>query len=255
MAQYQEFKSKVAFVTGASAGIGRATAIEFAESGAKVVVVDTNISGGQEVVAHIKKLGGEAYFVSCDVSNAESVQRAVGETIAKYGALHFAFNNAGIEGAQALTADCTIENWDRVIGTNLRGVWLCMKYQIPQMLKQGGGSIVNCASVAGLIGFRNIAAYTASKHGIVGLTKTAALEYAKLNIRINAVCPGVIATSMIDRFTGGNAQVAQALAAGEPVGRMGRPEEVASAVTWLSSAGSSFVTGQAVGVDGGWLAQ
>ncbi|MGZ3725920.1 MAG: SDR family oxidoreductase [Pseudobdellovibrio sp.] len=248
-------QGKVVFVTGAANGIGRAAAVAFANQGAAVAIVDANSDAGLQTADIIAKSGGKSHFIKCDVSNATEVKMAVDETVKKFGRLDMAFNNAGIEGEQGLTPDSSEENWNRVINVNLKGVWLCMKYQIPQMLKQGGGSIVNCSSIAGLIGFPGIPAYTASKHGVIGLTKTAALEYAKSNIRVNAVCPGVIETAMIERFTHGEAQIRQQLAAGEPVGRVGQPQEVADAVVWLSSGGSSFVTGQALAVDGGWVAQ
>jgi NAD(P)-dependent dehydrogenase (short-subunit alcohol dehydrogenase family) len=172
--------------------------------------------------------------------------------VASFGRLDFAFNNAGIEGQPADTVNCTEENWDRTINTNLKGVWLCMKYEIPEMLKSGGGAIVNCSSVAGLVGFSGIPAYDASKHGVVGLTQSAALEFVGQNIRINAVCPGVIRTPMIDRFTGGNTAVESQLLSNQPIGRMGTPEEVANLVVWLCSEESSFVVGQAIAIDGGW---
>ena len=249
------FQNKVALITGASSGIGRATAIAFAKAGANVVVADVNYSGGQETAQQIKKLGQDSLFVHCDVSNPNEVEEMVAKTIVTFGRLDFAFNNAGIEGQQGTTADCSLENWNRVIDINLKGVWLCMKHELEVMLKQGSGSIVNCSSIAGLIGFQGVPAYVASKHGVIGLTKTAALEYAKSSIRINAVCPGIISTPMIDRFTHGEAQIRKQLADGEPVGRVGEPDEVASAVLWLCSPGSSFVTGTAIPIDGGWVAQ
>ena len=255
MAGSQEFGGKVAFITGASSGIGRATAMAFARAGADVMVVDVLGDGGHQTVAAVQELGRRAVFVRCDVSRDDDVRHAVRDTIEAFGRIDFAFNNAGIEGQQAATADCTPENWDRVIGINLKGVWLCMKYQIPQMLGEGGGAIVNCSSIAGLVGFQGIPAYVASKHGVVGLTRTAALEYSKSNIRVNAVCPGVIQTPMIDRFTHGEAAIRKQLVEGEPVGRVGRPEEVADAVLWLCSERASFVTGHALAVDGGWVAQ
>lgn len=250
-----DFSQQVAFVTGASTGIGRATALAFGKSGAQVVVADVNTDAGLQTVKLINSAGGKAHFIKCDVSQSADVKRAVQETVQKFGALHCAFNNAGIEGEQGLTPDVTEENWDRVLNVNLKGVWLCMKYQIPQMLKQGGGSIVNCSSIAGTVGFPGIAAYVASKHGVLGITKTAALEYAKQNIRVNAICPGVIHTPMIERFAHGEAQAMNQLSAGEPVGRMGEPEEMAAVVLWLSSPGASFVTGHPLVADGGWVAQ
>jgi len=255
MTQLTRIRNKTAFVTGAASGIGRAAALAFAERGANVAVVDMLVKQGQETVDLIKSKEGSAFFINCDVSNPESVKKAIDDTVSKYEGIHYAFNNAGIEGEQALTADCTLENWDQVINVNLKGVWLCMKYQIPQMLKQGEGWIVNCASIAGVVGFPNIPAYVASKHGVIGLTKTAALEYAKSNIRINAVCPGVIDTPMVQRFVHGDKQAAYTLAQSEPVGRMGRPEEIASAALWLCSGDASFVTGHSLVVDGGWTAQ
>ncbi|OQY95564.1 MAG: short chain dehydrogenase [Sphingobacteriales bacterium UTBCD1] len=247
------FGNKVAIVTGGSFGIGRAAAIAFAKSGAKVVIADWKENS--ETLDHIRSAKGDAIFVQCDVSKESDVQKLVEQTIAHYGRLDYAFNNAGVEGAPAVTHECTNENWDRTTGINLKGVWLCMKYEIPQMLKQGKGAIVNNASIAGLVGFPNIPAYVASKHGVIGLTKNAALEYARQNIRVNAVCPGVIKTPMIDRFTGNSKEVEKQFASQEPVGRLGEPEEVADAVIWLCSDSSSFITGNAIPVDGGWTAQ
>ena len=249
----QEFEGKVAIVTGGSFGIGRAAALLFAKKGAKVVVADCIEE--QETIQLIKSLGGEAIFVQCDVSKSEEVKAMVDKTIQVYGRLDFAFNNAGIEGVSAPTQDCTEENWDKTININLKGVWLCMKYQIPHMLKQGKGAIVNNASIAGLVGFLGAPSYVASKHGVIGLTKNAALENAKLGIRVNAVCPGVIKTPMIDRFTGKNKEVEKQFESMEPIGRMGQAEEVAEAVVWLCSDSASFVTGITMPVDGGWVAQ
>ena len=247
------FQDKVAIVTGGCFGIGRAAAIAFANRGAKVVVADW--IEDTDTLNFIRSIGGEAIFVKCDVSRDEDVKLMVEQTVSLYGRLDFAFNNAGIEGLSAPTHECTNENWDRTIGINLKGVWLCMKYEIEQMLKQGQGVIVNNASIAGLVGFQNIPAYVASKHGVIGLTKNAALEYSRLGIRVNVVCPGVIKTPMIDRFTGKSKEVEKQFESMEPVGRMGRPEEVAETVIWLCSDASSFITGDSIPVDGGWTAQ
>lgn len=246
---------KVALVTGAASGIGRQSALAFAREGAVVAVVDLSEEAGKETVALIEKEGGKARFFRCDVSKAAEVEGLVKDVVGAFGRLDCAHNNAGIEGKMAPTADCTEENWDRTIAINLKGVWLCMKYEIPEMLKQGGGAIVNTASVAGLVGFSGLPAYNASKGGVVQLTRGAALEYAKQGIRVNAVCPGVIKTPMVDRVTGGTPEGEAAFAAGEPVGRLGRPEEVAKAVVWLCTDDASFVTGIPMPVDGGWVAQ
>jgi NAD(P)-dependent dehydrogenase (short-subunit alcohol dehydrogenase family) len=246
---------KIALVTGAGSGIGRATALVFAREGAKVVIADVVADGGEETVRLIKAAGGEAVFVKADMAKAAEVEAMVQKAVATYGRLDCAHNNAGIEGATGRTADYREEDWNRVISINLTGVWLCMKYEISQMLKQGGGAIVNTASDAGLLGVPQMPAYVASKHGVVGLTKTAALEYAKSGIRVNAVCPGVIKTPMVERITGQRAGRAERMAAVEPVGRMGKPEEIAEAVVWLCSDAASFVTGLPMAVDGGIAAQ
>lgn len=247
------FKDKVALVTGGSSGIGRATALAFAKKGAKVVIADW--IENKETMDLIKNLGAEAIFVKCDVSKSADVKALIEKTIDTFGRLDFAYNNAGIEGTSAPTQDCSEENWDKTIDVNLKGIWLCMKYQIPVMLKKGKGSIVNCSSVAGLVGFQGLPAYVASKHGVLGLTKTAALENAKLGIRINAVCPGVIQTPMIDRLTGKQKEAEEQFTTMEPVGRFGQPEEIACAVMWLCSDEASFVTGIEMPVDGGFVAQ
>lgn len=244
---------KVAIVTGASFGIGRATAIAFAAQGAKVVLAD--VVADDTTLDLIRASGGEAIFVKCDVSSSADVSNMISKTIETFGRLDYAFNNAGIEGSAAPAQDCTEENWDRTIDVNLKGVWLCMKYEIREMLKTGGGAIVNCASIAGLTGFAGLPAYVASKHGVVGITKSTALELSQQNIRVNVVCPGVIRTPMIDRFTGNNKEAEKAFANQEPMGRLGEPGEVASAVLWLCSEGASFVTGIELPVDGGWVAR
>jgi NAD(P)-dependent dehydrogenase (short-subunit alcohol dehydrogenase family) len=253
----QRFSGKVALVTGGASGIGRACAQLFAREGASVVVSDVAVEGGEETVRLIGEDGGEASFVEADVSKALEVESLVRRALEAYGRLDYAFNNAGIEGRMATnTADYPEEDWDRVIAVNLKGVWLCMKHEIDQMLAQGGGSIVNNSSVEGLVGLQGTSAYAASKHGVVGLTKTAALEYAQSGIRVNAVCPGLIRTPMVERYTGGDAETeAQWAAIFEPVGRMGSPDEVAEAVVWLCSEAASFVTGHAMAVDGGFVAR
>lgn len=248
-------QGKVALVTGGASGIGRATALAFAREGAKVVVSDVVVAGGEETVALIKAAGGDALFVKADVAKPAEVDALIARVVAAYGRLDCACNNAGIEGAMTSTVDCSEENFDRTIAVNLKGVWLCMKAEITQMLKQGGGAIVNTASVAGLVGFAGLPAYVASKHGVVGLTKTAALEYAKSGIRINAVCPGVIQTPMLERLFQSSPQAGENIAALEPVGRLGKPEEIAEAAVWLCSDAASFVTGLPMAVDGGLIAQ
>jgi len=225
------FKNKVALVTGGSFGIGRATALAFARKGAKVVIADWKENN--ETMDLIENLGGDAIFVKCDVSKKNEVKSLIEKTIDTFGRLDFAYNNAGIEGTSATVQECSEENWDKTIGINLKGIWLCMKYEIPEMLKTGKGAIVNCASVAGLVGFQGLPAYVASKHGVIGLTKTAALEYAKLGIRVNVVCPGVIQTPMIDRLTGKKKETIEQFIDLEPIGRFGEPEEIANAVVWL----------------------
>ena len=249
-----QFESKVALVTGGNSGIGQAIAIAFAKEGAKVVVAARRASEGNETVAMIEGLGGQAHFVQTDVSNAGEVKAMVAACVAAYGGLDYAINNAGIEGTPLIqTADYEEEVWDRVIDINLKGVWLCMKYEIPEMLKRGQGAIVNMSSVAGLIGGRIGVAYYASKHGVIGATKAAALEYATSGLRINAVCPAVIETPMVTRALTGNDELAEQFRSAHPVGRFGQPEEVASATLWLCSEGASFVTGHALPVDGGRL--
>jgi NAD(P)-dependent dehydrogenase (short-subunit alcohol dehydrogenase family) len=247
---------KVALITGGGSGIGRATAIVFAREGAKVAIADYNRNGGEETVRMIKGAGGEAFFIEANVAIAKQVEAMVAKTIETYGRLDCAFNNAGIEGEMGGNiAECSEENWGRLIAINLTGVFLCMKYEIPQMLKFGGGSIVNTASAAGLIGLPGGTAYVATKHGVAGLTKSAALEYAKSGIRINAVCPGFIRTAMTERVMDRGSISEDAMIAAEPIGRIGKPEEIASVVLFLCSDDASFVTGLPLPVDGGYVAQ
>lgn len=251
------FEGKVALVTGGSSGIGRASALKFAREGAKVIIGDIAFAGGEETVNMIRQAQGEGIFVKTDVSKAPEVQAMVDKAIEVYGRLDFAFNNAGIGGTLFTpTASCSEENWDQLIDVNLKGVWLCMKYEIRQMLKQGGGAIVNTSSTAGLVGARFAgAAYSASKHGVLGLTKTAALEYGQNGIRINAVCPYVIRTSLGEDLFRDDPQREAKIAANVPIGRLGTPEEVAEVVVWLCSDGASYVTGYSIAVDGGHVAQ
>lgn len=247
-------RPRVALVTGGSSGIGKATCIAFAQAGAKVVVAARRNKEGEEVARTIREGGGDACFVQTDVSRAEEVKRLIESTIKAYGHLDWACNNAAIEGVRATVADCTEEEWNQVIGVNLTGVWLCMKSEIVQMLKEGGGEIVNVSSANAFIGAAGFAPYTASKHGVVGMTKSAAKEYAKMGIRVNVVCPGSVNTPMIERLDGGPATAESWRITRAPMGRIGNPEEIANAVVWLCSGGASFVTGQSLIVDGGLLA-
>lgn len=247
-------KDKVATITGAGSGIGRATAILFAKEGAKVVVADYVAEGGESTVGMIKDAGGEASFIKTDVSKSADVRAMFDFTVKTYKRLDILYNNAGIEGELAPTADCSEENFERVISVNLIGVFLGMKYGIPIMLQQGGGVIINTSSVAGLVGFEGMPAYNASKGGVIQLTRTAALEYATQNIRVNAICPGVIWTPMVARVASTEEAMKQFTEI-EPVKRMGKPEEIAAAALFLASDESSFVTGAAFPVDGGYTAQ
>jgi NAD(P)-dependent dehydrogenase (short-subunit alcohol dehydrogenase family) len=250
------FSGKVAFVTGATSGIGRAVAIAFASEGARVVVTGRREEQGQETVQRLKEAGGQGTFIRTDVTRAADVSAAVAQTVDLYGRLDCAFNNAGYFGEALDLTEQTEEQFDRTLNTNLKGVWLCMKHQIPHMLKNGGGSIVNDASTLGVVGMAGGALYAASKHAVIGLTKAAALAYAKAGIRINAVCPGVIAeTDMHNASAGTDEELKQLLLRLHPIGRFGKPEEVASAVLWLCSEGARFVTGHALMVDGGYTAQ
>ena len=247
------FKNKVVIITGSTFGIGKSTAIAFAQKGAKVVLSDWKQD--EDTLSTILGIGGDAIYVTCDVSVEDDVKNLVAETIARYGRLDFAFNNAGIEGIPGSVTECSNENWDKTFNVNLKGVWYGMKYQIPEMLKVGGGVIVNNASIAGIVGFGGTAAYVASKHAVVGLTKNVALDYAKQNIRVNAVCPGIIHTPMVDRFTGQDPKVLEQLVATNPMDRVGQPEEIADTVVFLCSQAASFITGQTIAIDGGWTTQ
>ena len=250
-----QFEGKVALVTGAGSGIGRATAEAFAREGAATVVSDVSADATHETVERIRFAGGNASALIADVASAYEVDTLIRHALDVWGRLDCAFNNAGIEGDMADTVACTEANWDRTLSVNLKGVWLCMKYEIPAMLRHGGGAIVNCASVAGLVGFRNLPAYCASKGGIIELTRATALEYADAGIRVDAVCPGVIRTPMVERILAGDPEVEAQFTALEPMGRMGRPEEIADTVLWLCSDRASFVTGHALVADGGLVAQ
>lgn len=250
-----DLEGKVGIVTGAGSGIGRACVVAMARQGAKVVVSDLNVAGGEETVSEVRGGGGEAIFVRCDVSKRADVEALVGATIKAYGRLDCACNNAGIGGEAAHTGDYPEDSWARVIGVNLTGVWLCMRHEIGAMLAVGGGSIVNMASILGTVGFAGAPAYVAAKHGVLGLTKTAAIEYATRGIRVNAVCPGFIETPLLEQagIIKGSEQY-EAIAALHPMKRLGTPEEVAAMVVWLFSAASSFVTGTSMLVDGGYTA-
>jgi len=249
-----ELRGKVAIVTGATSGIGRDAAVLFAKAGAKVVAAGRREAEGQDTIDLIRAAGGEGLFVKTDVSRAADVRALVEKTVEKFGRLDVAFNNAGIEGSWSPIVEQSEEDWDSTIDINLKGVWLCLKYEIQQMLKQGGGgAIVNMASIAGFIGSAGAATYCASKHGVMALTKSAALETARSGIRVNVVCPAVIETPMGERLWG--APEAKKFALGfHPMGRFGRPGEIADAVLWMCSDGASFMTGQSLVLDGGFLA-
>jgi NAD(P)-dependent dehydrogenase (short-subunit alcohol dehydrogenase family) len=250
-----KLNGKIAIVTGVASGIGQAAALIFAREGAKVVAADVTVEQGEATVRQVKQAGGEAIFVRCDIAKAADAEALVAAAVKAYGRLDCAYNNAGIIGKLARTAEETEENFDRIIEIDLKGPWLCMKYEILQMLRQkSGGAIVNTASAAGLVGSHGMPAYAAAKHGVVGLTRTAALEYAKAGIRINAVCPGIVDTPMTQGIVAKHPRMAQATGA-MPIGRQCRPEEIAEAAAWLCSDGASYVTGQAMAVDGGLTAQ
>lgn len=246
------FDNKVALVTGAASGIGLATARAFAESGATVVLADINAEAVNKAAQDLVANGFQAEAVICNVANLDDIEAMVKHIVSTYGHLDIAFNNAGIQNVLAETADATAEDFDRIMSVNLRGVWGCMKYELIQMRQQGNGVIVNCSSLGGILGGAERANYHAAKHGVLGLTKSAALEYATRNIRINAVCPGLIRTPMSEKMAAsGQKEVLDAMVKTVPMQRQGRPEEIADAVLWLASDCSSFVTGQSISVDGG----
>jgi len=246
---------KVAFVTGAAGGIGRATARAFADAGATVVVADLNQAGADEVAAEITADGGHSLAIGLDVTDSAAVKSALDQVVSTFGRLDLAFNNAGIEQSHTTTVDTTESDWDKLMAVNLRSVFLCLKHEIPLMLAGGGGAIVNTSSGAGVIGIKEQAAYAATKHAVIGLTRSAALEYAAQGVRINAICPGIIDTKMIERVSGGTPEGYAQMLAQEPIGRLGTAEEIASAVLWLCSPTAGFAIGHALVVDGGQTVQ
>jgi NAD(P)-dependent dehydrogenase (short-subunit alcohol dehydrogenase family) len=251
----QDFAGKVALITGGNSGIGRSTALLFARKGAKTVIAARRMQAGEETVRLLNEAGGEAIFVPTDVSKATEVAALVDKTMALYGRLDYAFNNAGVIEPRPFKpiTECSEEEWDQVMNINLKGVWLGIKYQIPAMLKGGGGSIVNMSSIFGLLGAGSCGAYAASKHAVIGLTKSVAKNYARQGIRVNAICPAFIDTPMVD-FVTDNPDLLEEVAARHPIGRLGTPQEIAEAVVWLCSDAASFVTGHALVADGGYLA-
>ena len=249
--QPTRFDGKVAFLTGAGSGIGRATALRLAREGANVTIVGLVDEDNQETARQVETIGRQALAITCDVTDSDAVQAALRATVNTFGGIDIAFNNAGIEQRPTPAAELTEEQWHRVIDVNLRGVFVCMRHEIPLLLERGGGAIVNTSSGAGIRGFAGGAAYGAAKHGVIGLTRCAALDYAASNIRINAICPGIVDTEMMDRFTGGTDAGRAAVIAQEPIGRMGHPDEIAAAVAYLCSDDAAFTVGHALVLDGG----
>lgn len=249
-------EGRVALVTGGASGIGRESARQFAAAGARVVVADVDTAGGEETAELARAEGPDARFIAADVTDAEQVAGLVRQVVEAFGSLDCAHNNAGITGAPAAFVDYRDDEWDRVLSINLKSVFLCMKHEIAQMLEQGrGGAIVNTSSGAGLVGFPSLPAYVASKHGVIGLTRSAGVEYASRGIRVNAICPGSTRTPMLEGYMGGSADIERMMVAGQPIGRLGRSEEVAAAAVWLCTDAASFVVGHAMAVDGGAVAQ
>jgi NAD(P)-dependent dehydrogenase (short-subunit alcohol dehydrogenase family) len=248
-------RNSVAIVTGASSGIGRAAAMRFAAEGANVVAADVDADGGAATVDTIHEDGGEATFVETDVSDRSDVEAMVATAVERYGGLDFAFNNAGIEGRNDSLVDQSDDDWERIVDVNLKGVFLGLQAQIPAMMDDGGGAIVNTSSIAGVVGFQGVSPYVASKHGVIGVTKTAALEYARDGVRVNAISPGVIETPMVERASTANPEMIEGVSEATPMGRIGEPEEIGDAAVWLCSADASFVTGETLVIDGGYVSQ
>lgn len=249
-----DFDGKVVLVTGAGSGIGEETALKFAANGARVMLSDIDADSGKALADRICDFGAEVDFLACDVSDSSQVQALVARALETFGRLDICCNNAGIEGEQGVTTECSVDNFDRVTAVNTRGVWLCMKHEIPHLVKDGG-AIVNLSSIAGLIGFPGLPAYVASKHAVAGLTKTAALEFAESNVRVNAVCPGPIMTPMLERLMASTPGFSAQITAGVPEHRIGSPADVASTILYLCSDQAAYITGQCLAIDGGWVAQ